>query len=141
MMCLELVNFQLLARANPLESMGGQFRKGSKSFDSGDVVLWLIVLGVIALAIWLLACFKERQDGPERTNSPRRLFRDLCRAHGLKFSDRWLLWRVARWQRLSQPAKLFLEPERYDAANLSPRLRSRQTQLAKLRDKLFAADG
>jgi hypothetical protein len=132
--------FDLLANATRLNSMGDRFRKGSKSFDAGDVVLWVAVLAVIGLAFWMLAQYRERQDGPDRTNSPRRLFFELCRAHELKFADRWLLWRVARWQRLTQPAKLFVEPERFDAANLSRKLLAKNDQLVQLRDKLFAAE-
>ncbi len=140
MMRFDFSYFQLLAGGSRLESMGKQFRKGSKTFDSGDLVLWLIAVAAIILVFWLLVRYKEQQDGPDRTNSPRRLFRELRQAQRLTLADRWLLWRIARWQRLSQPAKLFLEPERYEPANLSPRLRSRTKQLAKLRDKLFSAD-
>lgn len=134
------IHLDLFASASRLESMGGRFRKGSKSFDIGDLLVWAMVLAVIGLLIWLLVRYKERQDGPDRTNSPRRLFGELCRVHSLKFKDRWLLRRVARWQRLSQPAKLFLEPERFDTANLSIRLRSKHARLEKLREQLFASD-
>ncbi|MCG8584746.1 MAG: hypothetical protein MI757_08555 [Pirellulales bacterium] len=133
--------FDLIASVSRLESMGGQFRKGSKTFDLSDLVAWIAVIVVIALLVWLLVRFKDRQDGPDRTNSPRRLFGELCRVHGLTLKDRWLLWRVARWQRLSHPAKLFLEPERFDAANLSTRLRANQARLTQLRERLFATEG
>ena len=137
---LAITHLNLIAGTSRLQSMGGRFRKGNSSLDGGDIALWVLVLAVVATLFWLLTRFRERQDGPDRTNSPRRLFRELCRAHHLKFSDRWLLWRVARWQRLSQPAKLFLEPERFDTANLSQSLRTKQPQLAQLSERLFAAE-
>ena len=70
MKSIELIQLQLFAKVDRLQSMGGQFRKGSKTFDAGDVLLWVVVLIVIGLMLWLLTQFKERQDGPRAHQQP-----------------------------------------------------------------------
>jgi len=70
-------------------------------------------------------------------SSPNRLFLSLCRAHGIAWSDRWLLWRLAASQRLKDPARLFLEPERLDPDLARPLSRRRAARLERLRLQLF----
>ena len=53
-------------------------------------------------------------------SSPNRLFLSLCRAHRIAWSDRWLLWRLAASQRLEDPVRVFLEPERLDPDAAGP---------------------
>jgi len=66
------------------------------------------------------------------------LFTELCRAHKLNWRQRWLLWRLARIEQLSHPARLFLEPEWYAAAGLPRELRHNAAQLNAIRARLFA---
>lgn len=127
----------LLAEVSRWESMGGGLRP-----KQGDHSAWeiLAVIGgcavLAAVAWWLLARFTDM--GRTRPNSPRKLFAELCAAHGLDAAGRRLLARVARWQRLKHPARLFMEPERFETVNLSPQLRASGKQLEAIRKQLFA---
>ena len=131
----------LLAEVSRIESMGRKFRGGRTKFDADNVWVGLLVLFGMVVVFWFLSRLKDRQESSRRVNNPRKLFRELCKAHGLKFFQRRLLKQVARWQRLARPAKLFLEPERLEPRNLSPRLRARQDELAVIGKKLFAEQG
>ncbi len=70
-------------------------------------------------------------------SSPNRLFLSLCRAHRIAWSDRWLLWRLAASQRLEDPARVFLEPERLDPDAAGPFSARRAARLERLQRKLF----
>jgi hypothetical protein len=62
-------------------------------------------IGVIWLAVWLSMRAQRRYQ-----KQPRWLFDRLCNAHGLRWTERRLLWRVAREQFPKTPIQLFLEP-------------------------------
>ena len=127
----------LLAQPSNLESMGSGFRGKRANFDAGDVVNVLLVVGCVALAIWTISyavTFRERRWA---RSSPLMLFIDLCRAHGLRWSEAWLLWRVAASQRLADASRLFVEPERLETTNLRPSLRGHAKQLDGIRSRLF----
>ena len=91
----------------------------------------VFVLSVAGIALW--SWYSERRGRPRPCNSPIRLFWSLCQAHGLRWPERWTLWQVGRYQRLTDPARLFLEPERLDRVNLSPTLRRRDARMESLR--------
>jgi hypothetical protein len=128
----------LLAQRGRLEDLARGFRGRRTRIETDDVITGLMVLGVIALAVWILSYVTKVREPGRSYTSPSRLFLSLCRAHRLRWSERWLLWRLARAQRLRDPGRLFLEPERFEAAHLGPALRQRADQLAQLRDRLFA---
>ncbi|OHB79296.1 MAG: hypothetical protein A2W31_15715 [Planctomycetes bacterium RBG_16_64_10] len=117
--------------------MGSRFQGDGARFDAQDVVTGLLILAVVVLAVIGSSQLLSRQDRQRVRNNPRELFRSLCRAHALDRSSRRLLWELARWQRLAQPACLFLEPNRFDAANLSPPLRQRHAEVKALCAKIF----
>jgi hypothetical protein len=96
-----------------------------------------VLLGVIIAASAISSVLKSR-DPYRIVNSPLRLFWELCRAHKLRWRECWWLWRLARAERLRDPARLFLEPERFDPAQLGPALARRQRELTSIRNRLFA---
>ena len=100
------------------------------------MLLLLCVVIALATTLWLAS---RRAGARERRgfNSPRALFGELCRGHGLKWENRRLLWRLARAQQLTHPTQLFLEPDRFDLANLGPDLAAQHEQFALLRDAIF----
>jgi len=132
----------LLAERNGLDELASRMADGFRGdrvrLSPGTVVG--MVLGAVALAaaIWFLSRLAAGNDRRSVSNSPGKLFLSLCRAHGLTCKDTWLLWRLARWQQLDDAARLFLEPEHFDFAGLSPPLVARQQRLKSLRDRLFA---
>ncbi len=96
-----------------------------------------MALGAASLLFWGLAHWMERRHG-FFANRPLGLFISLSRAHALSWSDRWLLWQLARSHRLRAPARLFLEPERFDASRLPPAMRRHAARLEGLQERLFA---
>jgi len=115
-----------------------QLREAERVERLRDVVLGLAILAVVAASIWLLARFVERCQRRRSKVRPRLLFLALCRAHRLRWSERWILWQIARGQRLRDPGRVFLEPERLDLANVPVRLRSRAALIEQLRRRLFS---
>ena len=133
-----IYRFILLAEQGRLDHLTSGFRGRRARFDSDDLATGLLILGGVAVAIWVLSQFLARQEKNKPCNKPGRLFRNLCKAHGLGLADYWLLWRLARYHRLRDPARLFLEPERFDAANLNVAWRARAEQLREIGERLFA---
>ena len=121
------------------KSMGRSFRGRRAMLDSNDLSMMLLILTGIVLAVFLLSRFLSRQDRQKSYNSPRALFCSLTKAHELDRKSRRLLRQVARWQRLAHPARLFLEPWRFEPVNLSPPLRKRLDEIQALRDHIFGA--
>jgi hypothetical protein len=127
-----------LADMDRFSGLRDRFSAHRTHFDVNDALLGLLLLALVVAAILLLGRFAARQDRSRTCNNPRKLFRSLCRAHGLDRASRKLLRRLARWQGLAQPARLFLEAERFDEANVSLELLSQLPQLHAMRDRLFA---
>lgn len=127
----------LLAQQSRIADLGRNFRGANSELSSKD--LFLVSFVVIAVAILVAVLKRLSRETPQRpTNSPRRLFRDLCRLHGLDRSTRRLLKRLARQQQLDHPSRLFVEPERFDAHNLGS-LAGDQRRLHAIRQRLFGA--
>ncbi len=125
----------LLGVQTRFEGIRSGFR--GRRFDLNDAALALMVLAGVVLVLWALSYLLKFQDEQTAFTSPTMLFWSLCRAHGLRWSDRWLLWRVARTARMVEPARLFLEPERFEPAQLRPRLRLHAARLSRLAEMLF----
>jgi len=128
----------LLAQRGRIDSLSRGFRKPPMRLDPGNVAVGLLLLAGAILAIWLLVHLLKIQERRGGYISAATLFLSLCRAHRVGWSQRWLLWRVARAQQLREPARLFLEPERLDAARLGPALQTYAAALDGLRQRFFA---
>ena len=133
-----LCDGSLLGQRSRLDEVTSVLRNRPNQIDTQYVLTGLLVLTAIVLAMWLLSQLLARQERRKSYNSAWMMFFSLCKAHGLSWSDRWLLWRLARHQGLRDPARLFLGPERLADDNLSPGLRLRQAQCTALRGRLFA---
>lgn len=133
-----LLGWVLLAQKDPLEDIAREFRGRETRVESGYLIMGLLILVGIVVGIWVLAKVLERYEKRRPMNSSLMLFLGLCKAHRLRWTQRWLLWRVARDQQLKDPARLFMEPERLDPSNLRGVLRLRGPQLEAIRSRLFA---
>jgi hypothetical protein len=131
-------NLILLAQQSRYHSLGNRFRGRRARLDPNDLLAIVTLVVVIALAVYLLSRLVKRLDRTRSFNSPRRLFRDLCRAHGLDRRNQRLLAEIAAGQSLEQPAHLFLDPGRFDKSQLSERLHARLNEVQQIRDRLFA---
>ena len=129
----------LLAQRSPMDDLTSYFRGPRVRLGAGDALYLLLGVGGLILVLWLLSLLMTWQERGYRKPSAGRLFLSLCRAHHLGWTDAWLLWRLARSQRLRHPARVFLEPQRFAGAHLSRPLRRHAGRLDEMRKKLFAA--
>jgi hypothetical protein len=137
MLQLAIENLCLLASRQDLHRVWGRFDNQRPAEDSSQllIVLGMAAVAAAALLIWFLAA--RRPPRLFVSNSPARLFRELCHAHGLSFSTRRLLKRLAAAQGLATPAILFVEPKHFDTANLPPDLQSAAKDVQRIRAHLF----
>ncbi len=129
----------LLAARSRLDNLSQPFRDRSNTIDRGELTRALAILAVVIVLAWLLARVRTVRERRRAYHGPLRLFLSLCKAHNLLWSERWLLWGLARAQRLKQPARLFLEPQWFDTAGLGRAWRVRAASLSAIRDRLFSA--
>ena len=109
-----------LIAASSFQNMGNRFRRGGgSSMNSSSILIMLLVVVLIVVLVWVLSRVLNKLER-RGYNSPRSLFRELCQVHHLDFKQRRTLRRLARSQRLAHPARLFLEPDRFDVNRLSP---------------------
>jgi hypothetical protein len=129
--------FRLLARTHDLRGFSEGFR--SRSVEDNAFEVFLVFGGLLLLCVVLLLVgrYARRFENLKSYDSPPELFRELCRAHGLNWSSRRLLKRLAAEWELSSPALLFVEPERFNTARLPAEWRDDEDRLESLRKRLF----
>ena len=128
----------LADRSQIFRDMGSGFREKRESFEPTDLLWWLLAVAVLMAAFGCLASFLAKRDKRRLFNNPRSLFKALCAAHDLDRTSRNLLKQLAWAQHLETPARLFLEPDRFDPALAGPELAGQTAALGALRKKLFA---
>jgi hypothetical protein len=128
----------LADRSSIFRDMGSGFREKRETFDPTDLLWWIFVALLVIAAFGILATILARRDKRRLFNSPRALFNALCRAHGLDRASRALLKQLAVSQRLMPPARLFLEPDRFDPVSLPAELQPQREEYMALRKRLFA---
>ena len=101
--------------------------------------LWpiLAVVGVVAAGLGGWHLWRQRRDFSVRCNDSAKLFRELCRVHGLDYRSARLLRRVAAAAGLHEPAAVFLSPELFDPQRLPRQFEREAQQLRRLRERLF----
>jgi len=126
----------LLGQSSRFEHLGRRFRPGGSTFEPNHVLIGMVLVGAFIAVLWMLQRYYELRAGRGYV-SRWGLFRELCKAHRLSWSDRLLLGKLAKVQGVDQPARLFLEPQRLDPATLSPSLAGKMRQVTILRQRLF----
>jgi hypothetical protein len=126
-----------LAQQDRTQNMVRAFRS-ARNEDGSGVMYAILILAGIAAAIFILWRVFNAQRKRFGSTSPWGLFFSLCQAHKLKWSERWLLWRLAKLKHLTDPGRLFLEPEWYKISRLPAALRPRAVWLGEIRKRLFA---
>jgi hypothetical protein len=122
-----------------VDNLGGGFR-GNRA--TPDWITFVLVVAVVVAAIgvvWLVSRHLSLKEAGKYHNH-RGLFRELCRAHRLCWSDQRLLLVVARQQGVAVPARLFLEPDRFDPERLENLKVVQRNRVAELHETLFRAD-
>ena len=121
-----------------LPGLGRNFRGEPVQMHFGKVCLVLALFIGMALVCWMLSRLFDRQPSQRTYFSRRSLFRELCRAHQLDRADCGLLRLLARRNRLTHPATVFLRPELFQPGAIASWLRGKEYRLALLQAKLFA---
>jgi len=137
--CVATLLFAQRSAVEELASrMGDSFREPGLRLDGSQMIA--VILGALAIlaVFWGLRRWLGGDDDRKTYFSPRKLFSDLCAAHGLTRKESRLLRSLARAQGLADPARLFLEPERFDPEALGPALARESDPLRALRERLFA---
>lgn len=130
----------LFARVDIFESLRRHSQNSSR-IDPTDVLLTAAFFGGLIILLYVLSRLFTRGEKSAATNNPRRLFWSLCTEHGLSYSQRWLLWQIARRLRLDHAALLFVEPELLDAESLDDLFAARAADIKSLRERLFGGLG
>lgn len=123
-----------------LAGLGQRFRQGGGQLDWLTMLLVVLTLGIAIAVVWSVARHLSRKEAGNYHNH-RGLFRELCRAHRLRWSDRRLLASVARSQGVSVPARMFVEPERFEPNRLQDLPEAQRGRAAKLCETLFCSAG
>ena len=118
--------------------MGRRFRRHGGGVGWTEILIPIALIACVVGIAWLVSRYLKLRER-RKVDSPRALFAELCRAHGLDWPSQQLLYAIANAQRLPSPAQLFVEPDRFDIESLGRAFENRQTQIAALRSKLFAA--
>ena len=118
---------------------GGVGRSRS-SVGTGEVILYLMIAGAAIAVVCSSIYLGSRLVHRRRHHSHGGLFAGLCRTHGLDRSTRGLLKQVARFHKLQQPARVFVDPKWLDPSSLQGPLRRQALRVAALRNRLFRED-
>lgn len=134
---MNALNWIVLAQRSRMDNLSDSFKTRGR-VDNFDLLYGLVFVLVLVIGIWLLSRWTSADQRRGSYSSPLWLFLSLSKAHGLAWSDRLLLWRLARSKGLTDPARVFLEPEQFDESALDESLLFRAGRLRQLRAELFA---
>ena len=126
----------LFAESSRSNSLSESFRSHA-GMGRDDVLLGLLMAVTLVAGLWAatrLLGLRRRRRG---YHNPWQLFRALAKAHRLTWSDRMLLSRVARQQKVRDPARLFLEFQLWDEQALGAAFAAEFVRLRTLRKQIF----
>lgn len=131
-----LLTCGLLAEGGRADQFVKGFREGTLHRTANyDWLLYATAVLALVLACYAVERFLRNRRSGSLPNE-RKLFHDLCRAHGLDRASSNLLRRLARQARLTQVSEVFLRPELFQSdASIS---RRDQRLIEHLRGRLFA---
>ena len=129
-------NWMILAQSDRFQDLGGRFRQGGSDISIVQIVAVALAVVLLSFGLWCIARWYAVRDR-RGYRSVRKLFVQLCRLHEIDWPSRRLLCQLARAQGVSQPAELFLMPERFDVESLSPEMQSHSLQIQELKQRIF----
>lgn len=130
----------LLAQQANWVRMGDAFSGENAELSVYDVLGVVGFFAVVVLLVSYLYAVVQRRERGVPYNRPKRLFRELCRAHHLKRSDEKLLRQLAHEWQLNQPAELFVRPDCFCIGDSPDELIDETGRIAPLGRELFARD-
>lgn len=131
----------LLADQHAIRNIARGMQSRQAQVDVGDLTTALLIFCLFFVSVWGISRLVSRKERAASCLDPRALFRALCRAHQLRRSECQLLRQLAHAHALNQPALLFVEPDRFDAAELGEAWHKQRERLAELRSRLFVGLG
>jgi hypothetical protein len=120
-----------------LKNMAREFQQRQAGASPQEVLLLLAGVVLAFWLVWLLGQVLASEETRYRTPRPRRLFHELCRAHRLTRSQSALLWNFARSLGLSDPVRVFVDPQCFQSPEVTLSHRDAE-QLRKIEDIIFA---
>jgi len=130
----------LVAEGSPIENITRNFPGRESRIPAGEIALALGALLAVIAALWLFSRLSDLWSPRGRCDSSLGLFLNLCRAHEIRWAERWLLWRLARHHRLEEPAAIFIKPECFARSQLESLNSSAEARLLALAERLFVAE-
>jgi hypothetical protein len=129
----------LLAQAGGLDSIFTNMGAGLRSRNGVEWVALgkLVVLLAAVVLVFVLMFHLVRRLVRLWRSTPTWLFLRLCRAHGLSWSARCLLWRVAHELKMHDAAMVFLDPACIERASALPSFIDSGQALLELHTRLF----
>ena len=93
-----------------ISAMNEAFRNQSLAIDlTGILVIVALIVAAVLIAAAIQLWYRKSENAPVTTD-PSQLFRDLCGAHGLHWSQRRALMKLARLRNLPDPNLVFIDP-------------------------------
>ena len=108
----------------------------SETRTEGNYTILLITCAIFAVLIVLGAIYQIIQTR-QSYNSPKKLFWELCRAHHLSWTERWLLWKLAKWLALENPAVIFIDAGCFDPQKMPSVFAPNVKDFEKMKKRLF----
>lgn len=124
--------------ADVWSAMRSSFHGEEARFSTSDAVALLLFVLALAVGFWMLSRVLAKQDRRRPYNNPRKLFRELARAHRLTRGQRGLLAELASSRGIEPAARIFVEPLAFNSNELSGRLQRRADEIGELQRQLFA---
>lgn len=129
----------LLADREHWERLGDKFSGDNLQWQTSDL-LGLAALGVAFFLLLLLLRWAGRlQAFAQKRGARKRLYRDLCAAHGLGWRHKKLMHKAQQELRLESPDELFVRPELFADATVAPKSVGAGAWL-ELGERLFAEE-
>ncbi len=137
-MNLLVVNLScLFAARQDMHRVWGRFDHQRTADATNQLLILVGMAAILIAALWIWFRATRRPKSRFTANSGSKLFRELARAHGLSFSTRRLLKRLAASRKLPSPALLFVEPQHFDPTTLPRTLQPAAKELQRVRAQLF----
>ncbi len=136
MNCTLLAN-GLLAQFSKWQRLGDGLHRSRGRVEFADMLPYLIGMAVLGAGIAAVVAYLKYNDLSKPCDDPQKLFRELCRAHGLDRGSQRLLRQLATSLGLTQPAEVFLTPSALEVKQLPKQLHAEEARIRELREQLF----
>ena len=138
-MNIYLLATTLFAQFSRWERLGDGLHRSRGRVNFSDMLPYLIGIAIVATIIAVVVTLIRRNDLSKGGYDPQKLFRELCRAHGLDHSSRRLLRQISETFGFTQPAEVFVTPAAFEPEQLPQELQTKQAKIRELRERLFVS--